>query len=122
MTSTGEIIRCDRCKRPLRASRSIAEQIGRGCKAIRRAEALAGFKPEQADRARKLIADGGIAPTTERRVFFAISSDGYTRHITDAGARTCTCPAGEHGRRCYHLAAALWLEAVPVRRVLALAA
>lgn len=38
---------------------------------------------------------------------YAVDGDRY--HVS-AYRQTCTCPAGAHGRRCYHLAAAIALD------------
>jgi hypothetical protein len=38
----------------------------------------------------------------------ALSSNGHTRYVVTLGDQpTCTCPAGQNGRRCYHVADAL---------------
>src|SRR6266536_1928780 len=38
----------------------------------------------------------------------ALSSDGHTRYAVILGdSPRCTCPAGQNGRRCYHVATAL---------------
>jgi len=46
-----------------------------------------------------------------------VSGDGVTVYLTDAIEGSCTCKAGANGRCCYHLAAALILQAAaPVRK------
>lgn len=112
---------CLRCGRPLRAARSIARGRGRWCQAKVRTAAesadLSAFTAEQADKARELIELGAIVPTSRDGVYSAVSSDGTTVYLVNAAAQTCGCKAGEHGRLCYHRAAALVLEtAAPVRK------
>jgi hypothetical protein len=69
-----------------------------------RARVQGGFTPAQGDKARLLIDDGGLAPHgNSDHVFDVIGSNGETKYIT-AGAG-CTCPAGIHAARCYHMAA-----------------
>lgn len=114
--------RCMRpgCGRKLTSAKSIAAGYGPVCLArIRNAAAtveLPGVKPAQHDKALELIADGGIVPTSRPGVFAAVSSDGTTTYLTDAGTGTCTCKAGQAGRYCYHLAAAAILTAASTRR------
>jgi hypothetical protein len=59
------------------------------------AQAVKDFTTEQVGKARELIADGGIVRTRP--------SDGVT--LYSAHFAGCSCPAGIHGRRCYHVAA-----------------
>jgi hypothetical protein len=113
--------RCLRCGRRLTAQVSVSQGYGRGCKA-RIAQAaetvdLSAFKPAQADKAREAIADGAVVPTSRPSVYAVSSSGGSLVYLTDAYAQTCTCRAGVNGRRCWHRAAALILEAAaPGRR------
>jgi hypothetical protein len=102
--------RCLRCGRILRVS------VGYGpvCRAkIRLAminEAVKGFAAAAVDKARELIADGGLVPTSRPGVFRSVSSKGDgTTYLTHSAA--CNCPAGLRGRQCYHLAAARILTA-----------
>jgi hypothetical protein len=69
------------------------------------------MKPEQHAKMAELIEDGGIIPTSRPGVYAAASSDGSTVYVTDVKAAGCTCKAGQNGRDCYHLAAALVLDA-----------
>lgn len=71
------------------------------------AHVLHGFTAAQADKARLLIEDGGIVATAFPRVFLVVGSDGETLYRTHPDG--CTCPAGLHARRCYHMAAAALL-------------
>lgn len=85
------------CGAPLRASAG----FGPRCRArVARAAAQA------VGRAAELIEDGGIVPAARPGVFVAVSSDGTRFYVADAVSGTCTCTAGQYGRRCYHLAAA----------------
>jgi hypothetical protein len=70
---------------------------------------LTDYKPFQIDRARELIEQGGILPTSRPGIWTAVSSDGTTTYLVHAA--TCTCPAGQKGRACYHRAAVAILNA-----------
>jgi len=106
MTNTAEPTRCLRCHRPLRAKASLAAGYGRGCRARIRAaavaEAVKGFAAAQIEKARELIADGGLVPTSRPGVFRAVSSKGDGTYL--AHPATCSCPAGRRGKAtpCYH--------------------
>lgn len=56
------------------------------------AEAVKGFTQTQIDRAKELIADGGLVPTNRAGVFRAVSSDGERTYLTTKD--TCNCPSG----------------------------
>lgn len=96
--------KCGRCARTLRSAKSIAAGYGPTClRAIRAAAALEAarlnYSPAQLDKAQEIIADNGIiiaAPGESE----AVASDGSTVYLTTE--RTCTCKAGEYGRKCYH--------------------
>lgn len=75
-------------------------------------EGLDTFKPFQVEKAVELVEQGGIVATSRPGLYAAVSSDGSVTYLVDAGARTCTCKAGERGVRCYHVAAALMASAV----------
>jgi excisionase family DNA binding protein len=75
---------------------------------------LTGYKPEQVDRARALIEDGGILSTSRPGLFTAVSSDGSTTYLVHAAS--CTCPAGQRGRACYHRAAVAIVQAAQAVR------
>jgi len=69
---------------------------------------VAEYSTRQVRDALELIGEGAILPV--RRIsFVSISSDGGDVYVTTP--HTCTCPAGEHGRTCYHTAAARLLVA-----------
>jgi hypothetical protein len=75
---------------------------------------LADFKPFQVDKAREVIEQGGILPTSRPGIWTAVSSDGTTTYLVhEAG---CTCPAGQKGRACYHRAAVALLNAATAAR------
>jgi hypothetical protein len=90
---------------------SIRDGYGRWCKAKIRAAALAevvkGFSAAQIEKARELIADGGLVPASRPGFFHAVSSKGDGTYLTHPA--TCGCPAGRRGRAapCYHSLAAL---------------
>jgi hypothetical protein len=107
MLSTPEPTRCLRCHRVLHAATSIAAGYGRGCRARIRAAAIAAavrdFTTAQIDKARELIADGGLIATSRPGVFRAVSSDGTTTYL--AHSSTCNCPRVlRAGKPCYHSA------------------
>lgn len=78
---------------------------------------LAGFKPVQVDKARELLEQGGIVPTSRPRLFLAVSSDGVVHYLVDQAERSCTCKAGGRGLLCYHvLAADILVATAPVGR------
>lgn len=110
---------CKSCHRPLRAAQSVA--LGRGpvCQAKYEARIAAAAKTEPADRVAKaveLVEDGGVV--RDGFLWLATSSDGHTRYEVNPGAGdhgTCTCTAGQYGRRCYHVVAAVLAGGEPVR-------
>jgi hypothetical protein len=108
-TLTGK---CLRCGRTLRATSSITAGYGRICRARIRAaaitEAVKDFTAAQVDKARELLADGGLVPV-RNGIWQAMSSDGQTRYLVSTAADNC--PAGLYGRRCYHIAAARMITA-----------
>lgn len=78
---------------------------------------LDDYKPQQVDRARELIEQGGILPTSRPGLYTAVSSDGTTTYLVHASG--CTCPADQRGKhQCYHRAAVAILTATvtPARR------
>src|ERR671910_1554176 len=110
-TTTAQTAKCKRCHRALRDPKSIARGYGRTCagKVAAKVNAtVATFKPAQVDKAMALIASGGI--TSSGVDSFYVVKGTAAIHRTDADL--CTCPAGQHGRTCYHLIAARVLDAV----------
>lgn len=103
-TSTGHHSHCKTCGRRITAARSLANGRGPVCQA--RYEALtavvAAEQPTQIAKAAELIDDRGLIQVAGS-LWQAASSDGTTRYQVDAATGRCTCPAGRHGRRCYHL-------------------
>lgn len=117
--TTKTTTRCLVCNRPLRTPKSVKLGYGPTCKAKLHAAAtvtdLSLYKPAQVDKARELLTDGGLVPTSRPGLYTAVSSDGTTHYLTQADR--CTCPAGQNGRNCYHRAAAAILDtARPTRR------
>jgi len=45
------------------------------------------------------------------------ATDPNTYYIVDTVDHTCTCPAGQHGRQCWHVKAACGLVFFPAREV-----
>jgi hypothetical protein len=110
-----EITKCRRCHRNLRSADSIHRGIGRTCARKERQEqatrlVLANYSAIQVEKVKQLLADGGVVRDS-RHTFTAVASDGVGRYSVDTTMASCTCKAGEHGRQCYHLAAAQLLAA-----------
>lgn len=117
--TTAEPVKCRRCKRPLTASASAG--IGPRCAAIE--AATQGLKPEQAEKALELVADGGVVKV-RKSVYAVASGDGERTYLACVNGN-CTCAWGlkrtsAMKKTCAHVAAAI-LKARP-RRALALAA
>ena len=71
---------------------------------------VSSFKPAQVERARELIAQGGIIPVRGRRIFLASSNKGDRTYLT--APQACDCTAGIKGRYpCFHRIAAVILAA-----------
>ncbi len=119
-----QTVKCLGCGRKLKAKASVAQQRGPRCQAKHAArietalnfaaiDLAASYTDEQVDKAIELIEQNAIAelayvPRIDRHLYLAVSSDGAQRYNTTAD--TCTCKAGQYGRRCYHRAAALVLD------------
>lgn len=110
---------CRKCQRPLTSLRSIREAArnggyGRGCaRKIDHAAQASTDQPAQVAKATQLIEDGALDHVAGS-TWLAVSSDGSTRYEVDAAAGTCSCPAGQHGRRCYHAIAVEFVTGRPV--------
>lgn len=65
----------------------------------------------QISKAAELIEDGAVT-SFGRGLYVVVGSNGVDRYIVNAADYTCTCPAGQHGRACYHLAAVRMLTVV----------
>lgn len=70
---------------------------------------LDDYKADQVEKARDLIEARAILPTSRPGIYTAVSSDGTTTYLVHASS--CTCPAGQRGRKCYHRAAVSLLNA-----------
>jgi excisionase family DNA binding protein len=71
---------------------------------------LSNYKPQAIEKARELIEDGGIRPTSRPGFYKAVSSDGIVTYLVHRAG--CTCPAGQRGKyACYHRIAAEILTA-----------
>ncbi len=78
---------------------------------------LSGFKAWQVTKATEAIEEQAVVPSSRPGLYASVSGDGVTVYLTDAIERSCTCKAGANGRLCYHLAAALILQAAaPARK------
>jgi len=124
MTTAEHTAKCQQCGRTRRfrsaEAAAAAQPSGRVCRAKARTLVAAvrdAMKPEQHAKMAELIEDGGIVPVSRPGVYAATSSDGSTVYVVDVNAATCTCKAGQNGRDCYHLHAAMVLNAaIPARR------
>ena len=109
MSNTAEHTACKSCGHALRAASSIKAGYSRRCLRLARAEAietaLAGYSAAQQDKALRLLAGGGLRPTSRPTVWLADSSDGKTVYVVRPDG--CDCPGGAHGLACYHQAARL---------------
>jgi hypothetical protein len=104
---TSKCLRCGRTRRFHSAqAAAAAKPYGRICGALVRAAAIAevvkGFKDAQVEKARELISDGGLVPL-RAGIFRAANSAGDGSYLV--ARQACACPAGIHGRLCYHRAA-----------------
>lgn len=112
-TETTQQVRCLRCHRVLRSAKSVSLAYGPVCMARIRAAALAAalrdFTAVQVEKARELIADGGMVPTGFARVWRTVSGDGTAYYLS--APETCNCRGSLYGRHCYHSAAATILAA-----------
>lgn len=111
---------CLRCGRRLTALASVSRGFGRTCAARITAAAetadLTGFKPVQVEKAREAIEQKAVVPLSRPGLYAAVSSDGVTTYLVDAIEGSCSCKAAANGRRCYHLASALILDASAITR------
>jgi SWIM zinc finger len=116
--TTEHTAKCQTCGRVRRfssaAALASAAPSGRICRAKTRhlvAIVADAMKPEAHAKMTELIEDGGIVPVSRPGVYAATSSDGSTVYVVSVNDGTCTCKAGQNGRDCYHLSAALVLDA-----------
>lgn len=65
-----------------------------------------------AEKAAQAVVDGAVLPLAGS-LYAAVSSDGTRTYAVNAVTKTCTCPAGQHGRRCYHVGAVLLIASRP---------
>lgn len=119
MSNTTEQVKCSRCKRVLTSLASRLAGKGARCAAIE--AATQGLKPEQADKALELIADGGIAPV-RKGVYRVTSTDGESTYLTSVNGN-CTCAYGLRrtkatAKTCYHVAAVKLTARPSIRRAL----
>jgi Family of unknown function (DUF6011)/SWIM zinc finger len=106
MIATQTATKCQSCGRILTSTKSIAAGRGPVCQAKIAAAAKASTAaPALVAKAIELIEDGALVHWT-RNLFLAVSTDGTVAYEVDAAAGSCTCPAGVHGRPCYHVLAA----------------
>ncbi|HLK78201.1 MAG TPA: hypothetical protein VKU77_31695 [Streptosporangiaceae bacterium] len=100
-------VKCHRCGHALRAEASIRAGYSRRCLRLARAgaieTALAGYSAAQQGKALRLLAAGGLRPSSRPSVWLADSSDGKTVYVVRPDG--CDCPGGTHGLACYHQAA-----------------
>lgn len=120
MTKTQTTGKCIRCGRTLHNTTSIANGMGRTCKAKVRAAAdvidLTAFRDQRAARSKatELIEQAGIVPASRPHLFLAVSSDGANTYLVDTVEGSCTCKGHTYAGHCYHEVAATMIEARPV--------
>lgn len=111
--------KCIRCGRTLRAGKSIADGMGRTCRAKVRKTAevidLGAFRDAKGarDKAAELVEQGGIVPAGRPALFLAVSSDGANTYLVDTLEGSCSCKGFAHQGRCFHLVAAALITAQP---------
>lgn len=130
MTSkrNGQTVKCLGCGRKLKAKASVAQRRGPRCQKrytreietalnLLEIDLFASYTEEQIVKATELIAENAIVDRGSpyfriggQHLYQAVSSNGEL--LYSATAESCTCKAGQHGRRCYHRAAALILDTV----------
>jgi ribosomal protein L37E len=113
MTNTAATAaKCHRCGRTLTDAKSVAAGFGRTCRA-RITEAIKAStlteQPVQVAKAIELIEDGGVLRVVGA-LFHAVSSAGTVRYEVIPVTGRCSCRAGQHGLRCYHLIAVEWVS------------
>jgi len=105
--------RCLRCGRKLTRSTGYGPVCRARIRAAERAAHIGDFTAAQVDKARELIADGGLVPTNRPGVYRAVSSRGdVTYLVTPDGICNCAWALRSGlAAGCYHVAAARILEA-----------
>jgi hypothetical protein len=97
----------------LRSQSSIALGLGRTCARKVRLAAqsadLTVYKPAQIVKAIELVELAAIV--RNGATWTAVASNGIDRYDVVPYSQTCTCPAEQKGRRCYHLLAATAIAA-----------
>ena len=102
------VVRCSRCQRVLSDPKSVSRGYGPTCwRRVSEALTLIGqtFSTAQIVAATELISDGGMV-VGPHGACLAVSSRGTDVYVVNVSAGSCTCKAGQHGRLCYHQAAA----------------
>lgn len=85
--------------------------------ALLRAEVidLSAFRDAKTARtkATDLVEQAAIIPASRPNLYLAAASDGTDTYLIDTAEGSCTCKGYVHQGRCYHLVAAVLLEARP---------
>lgn len=103
-----EIIKCRRCHRTLKSARSRKAGIGRVCARLEKLQVIIDTFPHwQIEKAKEVLDLGAFQQDGD--LFKILSSSGEDIYMTTPDA--CTCPAGQHGKMCYHSVAVLMLTA-----------
>lgn len=117
MTTTQTTGKCIRCGRTLRSEKSIANGMGRTCKAKVRHAAdvidLTAFRDAKAAKSKavELVEQAAIIPASRPGLYLAASSDGTNTYLIDTLEGSCTCKGFAHQGRCYHAVAAALIAA-----------
>lgn len=108
---------CLRCGRSLRSTKSIANRMGRTCRAKALAAAnvidLSEYKNQKTARENvlDLIELGGLIPQSRDGLYLAVSkSDARATYLVDTHEKTCGCKSHLHRDYCSHLTAAQAVE------------
>lgn len=100
------------CVATLRELESLTRDTGTLVIEAGAAIGLAGrYKLEQLSKAAAAVELGQVT-RTPGGTYWVPASDGDSRYLVDRSSEVCSCPAGQHGRRCWHLAAADILHAL----------
>lgn len=90
--------------RSLTSPRTAGRPYGRWCAARVRAaavaEVLADLTAAQAEHARQLLDDGGLAAMRRPGIYRAVATSGEESYLVCTSG--CACPRGRWSSRCYH--------------------
>lgn len=100
---------CLRCDRPLRSKKARQDGAGEKCKRIldsKLREVLDEFHAWQVRKALDAISAGAFSSCGRGNFVVQSSKNPDEIYAVSVRHNVCTCQAGEHGVKCYHLAGA----------------